>query len=161
MVGRTTDLDERRGVIARKETELRRLRLGVKADQDALRARQEELEAHLVAAPANDWAAAVEKVRYLLDLMGPTLLAQDARRQRLIEQLNEDFDRLLAGHDEEPDGAPSRRNDLGDTTMPRGEQRGNRESKKPKKEKPKTTAAAAPSAMQPKASAPPRPAGKK
>ena len=109
MVGRTTDLDERRGVIARKETELRRLRLGVKADQDALRARQEELEAHLVAAPANDWAAAVEKVRYLLDLMGPTLLAQDARRQRLIEQLNEDFDRLLAGHDEEPDGAPSRR----------------------------------------------------
>ncbi len=45
--------------------------------------------------------------------------------------------------------------------MARGEQRGNREAKKPKKEKPKTIAAASPFANQGKGSPPAKPAGGK
>ena len=45
--------------------------------------------------------------------------------------------------------------------MARGEQRGNREAKKPKKEKPKNTIAASPFASEGKASAPPKPSGGK
>ena len=46
--------------------------------------------------------------------------------------------------------------------MAKGEQRGNREAKKPKKQKPKTnTAAASPFASQSKSSAPPKPSGGK
>lgn len=45
--------------------------------------------------------------------------------------------------------------------MARGEQRGNREAKKPKKEKPKTIAAAPPFANQAKGSPPAKPASAK
>jgi hypothetical protein len=45
--------------------------------------------------------------------------------------------------------------------MAKGEQRGNREAKKPKKEKPKVIAAAPPFASAGKFSSPPKPSGKK
>jgi hypothetical protein len=91
----TVDLDTRRGMAAQKATDLRRLRIEVEEDQAALKARQEKLETFLISAPAANWAEAVEKARYLLGIFADTPAA-DPRRQRLIEALIADFDRLLA-----------------------------------------------------------------
>jgi hypothetical protein len=74
--------------------ELRRLLADVEADQKVLRLRQDELESHLLAAPAADWHEAAEKARYLLNLFAATLAAQDPRRQKLIVAVIADFDRL-------------------------------------------------------------------
>lgn len=89
------DLDGHRGMAAQKATELRRLVSEVAADRAELKARQDELEKFLVAAPASNWAEAAEKARYLLTLFATTLEAQDPRRKTLIENLLDDFDRLL------------------------------------------------------------------
>jgi hypothetical protein len=94
MTDRTIDLDEHRGMMAQKATELRRLLAEVEADERALRLRQEELEAHLIAAPALSWCDAAEKVRYLLKLFAATPAAQDPRRQKLIANVLDDFTRL-------------------------------------------------------------------
>ena len=96
MADHPIDLDEHRGMAARKATELRRLIGEVAADRAKLKARQEELEKFLVAAPAATWTEAVEKTRYLLSLFAATPEAQDPRRQKLIADLLGDFDRLLA-----------------------------------------------------------------
>jgi hypothetical protein len=95
MVDETTNLDEHRGMMAQKATELRRLRAEVEADQAALRARQEELEMLLAAAPAKNWAEAVEKARYLLDLFSQTADGNDRHRRTLIDRVVADFDYLL------------------------------------------------------------------
>jgi hypothetical protein len=95
MADRTTNLDEHRGMMAQKATELRRLRAEVEADQAALRDRQEALEAMLLAAPATSWSEAVEKARYLLGLFGQSAAAEDPRRRALIERTLADFDHLL------------------------------------------------------------------
>jgi hypothetical protein len=94
MTDRTINLDQRRGMAAQKATDLRRLLAEVEANQSALRLRQEELESHLLAAPAANWHEAAEKARYLLDLFAATLTAQDPRRQKLIAAVLADFDRL-------------------------------------------------------------------
>ena len=94
MTDKTIDLDQRRGMAAQKATDLRRLLEEVEADQSALRLRQEELESHLLAAPAANWHDAAEKARYLLNLFAATLLAEDPRRQKLIAAVLADFDRL-------------------------------------------------------------------
>ena len=65
----TSNLDEHRGMIAQKETELRRLDIAVEKDQLALRARREEIDKTLSAAPAENWHEAVAKARYLLGLL--------------------------------------------------------------------------------------------
>jgi hypothetical protein len=49
MTDKTVDLDQRRGMAAQRATDLRRLLANVEADQSALRLRQDELEAHLLA----------------------------------------------------------------------------------------------------------------
>ena len=90
------NLDEHRGMAAQKATELRRLLAEVAANAEALRLRQDELEAHLVAAPAADWLEAAEKARYLLGLFATTPAAQDPRRQKLIASVLSDFERLSA-----------------------------------------------------------------
>jgi hypothetical protein len=90
----TIDLDRRRGMAAQKATELRRLLADVEANESALRLRQDELEAHLLAAPAANWYEAAEKARYLLKLFAATLGAQDPRRQTLIAAVLDDFKRL-------------------------------------------------------------------
>src|SRR5690349_17238463 len=95
MVEETTNLDEHRGMMAQKATELRRLRAEVEADQAALRARQQELEVLLAAAPATNWAEAVEKARYLLDLFSQTAEGDDPHRRTLIGRVLADFDFLL------------------------------------------------------------------
>ena len=94
MTEKTVDLDHHRGMSAQKATELRRLLAEVAANETALRLRQDELESHLVAAPAANWHEAAEKARYLLNLFAATLAAQDPRRQKLIAAVLADFARL-------------------------------------------------------------------
>jgi hypothetical protein len=88
------ELDQHRGMAAQKATDLRRLLADVEANERALRLRQDELEAHLIAAPAVNWPEAAEKARYLLKLFANTLTAQDPRRQKLIAAVLDDFERL-------------------------------------------------------------------
>jgi hypothetical protein len=94
MTDKTIDLDERRGMAAQKATTLRRLLADVEANEEQLRLRQDELESHLLAAPAANWQEAAEKARYLLNLFGATIAAQDPRRQKLIAAVVADFKRL-------------------------------------------------------------------
>jgi hypothetical protein len=67
----------------------------VEVNEKELRRRQEELEAHLLAAPALNWHEAAEKARYLLNLFSASLTAHDPRRQKLIAAVLADFKRLL------------------------------------------------------------------
>ena len=94
MTDKTIDLDQHRGMAAQKATELRRLLAGVEANEKELRVRQDELETHLLAAPAANWHEAAEKASYLLKLFGATLTAEDPRRQKLIAAVLADFKRL-------------------------------------------------------------------
>jgi hypothetical protein len=94
MTDKTIDLDQHRGMAAQKATKLRRLLADVDANEKALRGRQDELEAHLLAAPATNWHEAADKARYLLNLFAATLAAEDPRRQKLIAAVLADFGRL-------------------------------------------------------------------
>lgn len=105
------DLDSHRGMAAQKATDLRRLVSGVAADRARLKARQDELEKFLIAAPAANWTEATEKARYLLTLFSATSEAQDPRRKTLIANLLEDFDRLLALSGEDEKAAPAASNE--------------------------------------------------
>jgi hypothetical protein len=97
MTDKTIDLDRHRGMAAQKATELRRLLAEVQANETDLRRRRDELEAHLLAAPAASWHEAAEKAKYLLSLFADTITAQDPRRQKLIAAALVDFERLSAG----------------------------------------------------------------
>ena len=94
MTDHSIDLDQHRGMAAQKATELRRLLADVEANEKALRLRQDELESHLLAAPAANWHEAAEKARYLLNLFAATLTAQDPRKQKLVDAVLADFKRL-------------------------------------------------------------------
>lgn len=94
MTDETIDLDRHRGMMAQKATDLRRLLSEVEANEKALRLRQDELESHLVAAPAANWHEAADKARYLLKLYATTLAAEDPRRRKLIAAVLADFERL-------------------------------------------------------------------
>ncbi len=96
MTEHTIELDEHRGMAAQKATALRRLLGDVEAQRAALASRQQELEEQLFAAPTATWADAAEKARYLLRLFAESTAAEDPRRQTLIANVLEDFDRLLA-----------------------------------------------------------------
>lgn len=88
-------LDERQGVAAQKATEIRRGRFHqFQKNQATLRRHQEELEKHLLAAPAETWPEASVKAEYLIQLFAETLEAQDPRRKALIAHVMEDFARL-------------------------------------------------------------------
>jgi hypothetical protein len=88
------DLDEHRGMAAQRDTEIRRRLSGVKADQAAVRARQDELEGFLLATEATTWQEAAAKARYLIQLYAETPEGQDPRRQKLIASAIADLDRL-------------------------------------------------------------------
>jgi hypothetical protein len=94
MTEKTIDLDQHRGMAAQKATDLRRLLSDVEANERSLRLRQDELESHLIAAPAASWPEAAEKARYLLNLFAATLTSQDPRRLKLIAAVLLDFERL-------------------------------------------------------------------
>jgi hypothetical protein len=88
------DLDERRGMAAQRDTEIRRCLSGVKADQAAVRARQDELEGFLLATEATTWPEAAAKARFLIQLYAGTPEGQDPRRQKLIASTIAELDRL-------------------------------------------------------------------
>lgn len=90
-------LDEHRGMMARKATEVRRQLAEVRAQQAALRRRQAELERFLFAAPAAGWEEAAEKARYLIGLLDETRVGRDPRHRRIIAAVLEDFGRLSGG----------------------------------------------------------------
>jgi hypothetical protein len=91
---KAVDLDKHRGMAAQKATDLRRLLSEVEANEQALRATQDELETQLIAAPALNWQEAGDKARYLLSVLSATLSGQDTRRKTLIQAVLDDFDRL-------------------------------------------------------------------
>ena len=94
MSDKTIDLDQHRGMEAQKATELRRLLADVEANERALRLRQDELQAHMVAAPAANLGEAVEKVRYVLGLYTTSLATEDTRGRTLVAAVLEDLERL-------------------------------------------------------------------
>ena len=96
MVEKPDDLDLHRGMAAQKATLLRRSEGAVRADQRALKRRQEELEHFMLAAPAKTWSEAAERAAYLLKLFAKSPMAEDPRRQKLIASVLADFDRLVA-----------------------------------------------------------------
>jgi hypothetical protein len=63
MTEKTIDLDQHRGMAAQKATDLRRLLAEVKANEKALRLRQDELD--------TNWREAAEKARYLYSIFSP------------------------------------------------------------------------------------------
>ncbi len=93
MTDQTVDLDQHRGMGSQKAKNLRRLLADVEVNEKTLRARQEELETHLLAASARNWPDAAEKARYLLKLFSATLAAEDPQRQKLIAAVLADFGR--------------------------------------------------------------------
>jgi hypothetical protein len=94
MTDNPVELDEHRGMVAQKATEIRRRLHEVQADQAALRSRQEEFERYAVAAPALTWSEAAAKARYLIQLFAVTPEARDPRRQELIARVLDDLARL-------------------------------------------------------------------
>jgi hypothetical protein len=94
MTDNPVELDQHRGMAAQKATELRRLLAEVAANETTLRARQEELEMHLIAAPAKTWDEVADKVRYLFSIFALTQSGQDPRRKILIKAVLNDFSRL-------------------------------------------------------------------
>src|SRR5215212_9447231 len=136
MVDQPTLLDEHRGMAAQVATDLRRMRAEVEADQAALGKRREDLEKLLASAPCANWFEAAEKTRYLLSLFAETPAAADPRRQKLMNDLLADFERLLGeAHQRLPEGLPDHPDGRAmERTMARGEKRGNREAKKPKQD---------------------------
>ena|SRR5436190_1051410 len=104
MTDKPVDLDRHRGMAAQRETEARRLLADVRANEKALRERRDELEAHLLAAPASNWPEAAEKAYYLISLFAETPQGQDARKQALIAAVLEDFARLRDADNDLPLG---------------------------------------------------------
>jgi hypothetical protein len=146
LVEDTIDLDARRGTAAQKATRMRRQLAAFDAGHAARRTRQEELEQLILAAPATSWVEAVAKARYLLIWIARSPAAEDPRRATLIADVFADFKRLLADPKNPPVAGDA---GLAPTSliqrriaMAKGQQRGNREAKKPKKEKPKVAATA-------------------
>jgi hypothetical protein len=97
------ELDLRRGMAAQKETEERRRGVEVRADQDALRVKQERMEASLLAGPAASWHDLALKSAYLISLFAETPEGQDPRHRKLIESALDDIRRLTG--DPSPDDA--------------------------------------------------------
>jgi hypothetical protein len=94
MTDKPIDLDQHRGIAAQQATELRRLDPEVEARRAALHARREEMEEHLLAAPAETWLQAANKARYLPGLYAASAAGGDARTRMLVAAVLEDFDRL-------------------------------------------------------------------
>jgi hypothetical protein len=125
---------------------MRRQLAAFDAGHAARRTRQEELEQLILAGPATSWVEAVAKARYLLIWIAQLPAAEDPRRATLIADVFADFKRLLADPKNPPVAGDA---GLAPTSliqrriaMAKGQQRGNREAKKPKKEKPKVAATA-------------------
>ncbi|MGH6931935.1 MAG: hypothetical protein ACREEE_05810 [Dongiaceae bacterium] len=102
MTGPPVALDDHRGMMAQRATEIRR-RLGqVEADQTALRQHREEFEKLLLIAPATTPSEVVERARYLITLLAGTSVGRDPRHQKLINAVFNDLAMLSGGPPEAP-----------------------------------------------------------
>ena len=89
-------LDGHRSATGKIATDIRRRALqDFEAGRPALRRRQKELEAQLLASPAETWCEAAAKAQYLIRLYAATADGQDARRAKLIERALGDLARLI------------------------------------------------------------------
>jgi hypothetical protein len=90
------DLDGHRSSTGKIAADIRRHSLHeFEADRTELRRRQEELEAQLLATPAETWIEAAAKAQYLIRQYATTPDAQDERRKKLIERALGDLARLI------------------------------------------------------------------
>ena len=96
MTDEPIDLDQHRGMAAQRATGSRRLLAQVEANERTLRQRREELETHLIAAPAANWTEAAEKARYVIGLYAASIAAGDTQRHTLVAAVLADFERLAA-----------------------------------------------------------------
>jgi hypothetical protein len=104
---RSIDLDGRRGMAAQLATERRRLSRAIAVDQGEIRARREAMEKQLFAAPATEWPEAIDKMRYLLMLLGE--ISGDPRVHRMIQSVLADCERLAGDGPAGGDGRDSER----------------------------------------------------
>jgi hypothetical protein len=88
------DLDQHRGLAARKATCVRRALAQVEMNARDLRDRQAVLESQLLAVPAASWLEAAAKARYILNLYAAGLPPDDMRHRDLVAAVFEDFTRL-------------------------------------------------------------------
>lgn len=96
------ELDKFRGIVAQKDTEIRRDLQEFQADQAKLKRRQLEFEDFLFAGPAETWTEAAAKAQYLIQLFGATLEIQDLRQKELITQTLIDLNKLCETAKEQP-----------------------------------------------------------
>jgi hypothetical protein len=90
------DLDAHRGMAAQKATDLRRVLADAEQHSALMRERQAEIEAQLIDTPAETWAEAAAKARYLLNQYSAALGPQDSRHRDLIAAVLADFARLTS-----------------------------------------------------------------
>lgn len=96
-------LDGRRSPAGQIATDIRRHSLqAFEADQEALRLRQVELEAQLLAEPSETWPEAAARAQYLIRRYAATAEARDARHQKLIERALSDLARLTDLEKDQP-----------------------------------------------------------
>ncbi len=101
MTDEPVDLDARRTAAGQMAADMRRHALkDFETAQEALRRRQEELEAQLMAEPAETWPEAALKAQYLIRLFARTAEAQDPNRRKLVERALGDIARLLIQEDD-------------------------------------------------------------
>jgi hypothetical protein len=94
MTDKPVKLDEHRGMAAQKATDLRRLLAEVAANEQALRAAQDALEAQLIAAPASNWQEAADKVRYAVGACSYSERTRPAQEDIDPSGVLDDFSRL-------------------------------------------------------------------
>jgi len=94
MSSEPTDLDQHRGMAARKAVSIRRVLADVEKNARDLRDRQALLENQLLAVPADSWPEAAAKARYILNLYAASLSPDDTRHRDLVAAVFEDFARL-------------------------------------------------------------------
>jgi hypothetical protein len=88
------ELDKHRGMAAQKATDIRRVLADVEANAKLLRDKQGVVEIQLLAVPAESWAEAVAKARYVLNLYAASLSPSDTHHRDLVAAVLADFSRL-------------------------------------------------------------------
>ncbi len=80
----------------RRPRDLRRVLADAEQHSALMRERQAEIEAQLIDTPAETWAEAAAKARYLLNQYSAALGPQDSRHRDLIAAVLADFARLTS-----------------------------------------------------------------
>ncbi len=94
MADDTVDLDQHRGMAAQKSTEARRRLKEIRAEQAALRDRQDEFERLLLSTPSISFKEVATKAHYLLELYAADCEACDTRRLTGIGLVLEELKRF-------------------------------------------------------------------